>query len=108
MVTYLIHYTVQYAAHDLFIEWLKTEHIPEILSLPGFMKAELCLRKGGSMTSSSKEVGIICYINDEDSLKTYISDHAMKVREKGLEKFPGQYSTQRDVWLETYTFERQP
>lgn len=107
MVTYLVHYTVQHEACEHFIEWLKGEHIPEMLTVPGFMKAELCLRKGGSMTASSKEVRTVFFVKDEEHIKNYIADQAMKLREKGLEKFPGQYSATREVWLETQSFQSQ-
>lgn len=104
MVTYAVHTLVQHDAYSEYVEWLKNEHIPELLQLPGFLKAELCLRKGGAMEASSKEVKTIYYLQDEDHLKSYISDYAMKLREKGLEKFPGKFSATREVWLETINF----
>ncbi|WP_328517230.1 DUF4286 family protein [Bdellovibrio svalbardensis] len=104
MVTYTVHMTVQHEAYAEYVEWLKTEHIPDFLKVPGFLSADLCLRKGGAMVASSKEVKIIYHVKDEDHLKAYISDYAMKLREKGLEKFPGKFSATREVWLETLKF----
>lgn len=104
MVTYLVHVTVQHEFYDHYVEWLKTEHIPEFLQVPGFLNAELCLRKGGSMVASSKEVRIVFHVKDEELLKAYMSEHAMKLREKAMDKFPGQFSTHREVWLETINF----
>ncbi|MEN0058733.1 MAG: DUF4286 family protein [Bdellovibrio sp.] len=101
MVTYLVHLTVRHEVYPEYVEWLKSEHIPDMLTCPGFVSAELCLRKGGNLEASSKDVKIIYKIKDENHLKTYMSDYAMKMREKGLEKFPGQFSAQREVWLET-------
>ncbi|WII73554.1 DUF4286 family protein [Bdellovibrio sp. 22V] len=105
MVTYMIHLVVRHEVYSEYVEWLKTEHINEVLQCPGFISAELCLRKGGSLEASSKDVKVVYKVKDEASLKTYMSEYAMKLREKGLEKFPGQYSAQREVWLETINFE---
>lgn len=104
MVTYMVHSTVQHEAYDSYVEWLKSEHIPEMLSLPGFLSADICLRKGGPLTASSKELKVVYRLVDEEHMKAYITDHALKLREKGLEKFPGQFSAQREVWLETINF----
>lgn len=104
MVTYMVHMMVRHEAYSEFIEWLKTEHIKDVLGCPGFMTAELCLRKGGSLEASSKEVKVVYQVKDEESLKLYMTEYALKLREKGLEKFPGQYSAQREVWLETVKF----
>lgn len=105
MVKYITHLTVRHEVYPELVEWLKSEHIPELLQVPGFVNAELCLRKGGNMESSSKEVKVIYSIKDEEDIKNYISNWAMKLREKGLEKFPGQFSANREVWLESHMFQ---
>lgn len=106
MVTYAVHITVRHEVYPEYVAWLKNEHINEVLALPGFISADLCLRKGGSMESSSKDVKIIYKIKDEEHLKLYMTEYAMKLREKGTDKFPGQYSAQREVWLDTERFEK--
>lgn len=104
MVTYIVHYTVRFEAYDEYVQWLKTEHINDMLACPGFLGAELLLRKGGNLEASSKDVKIIYKVKDEDSLKTYMTEHAMPIREKALTKFPGLFSASREVWLETSNF----
>ncbi|MFV8256311.1 DUF4286 family protein [Bdellovibrio bacteriovorus] len=104
MVTYIVQLAIRWETYPEYVEWLKNEHIAEVLALPGFIKAELCLRKGGAMEASSKDVKIIYTLKDEDAIKTYMSEYAMQMREKGLEKFSGQFSAQREVWLETINF----
>lgn len=105
MVTYIVHVMVRHEVYPEYVEWLKHEHIPEVLACPGFLGADLCLRKGGNMEASSKDVKIIYKIKDEDHIKLYMNEFALKLREKGLEKFPGQFSAQREVWLETTSFQ---
>lgn len=104
MVTYTVIYTVRHEAYGEYVEWLKNEHIPEMLTVPGFTDASLCLRKGGALEASSKDVRVVYHLKDEDHLKTYIAEHAMKIREKAMDKFPGQFSAQREVWMETFSF----
>ena len=104
MVTYEVQIKIRYQLYDEYVAWLQSEHIPEMLALPGFMEAELCTRKGGAMEASSKDVQITYKLQNEDALRTYMSEHAMRLREKGLEKFSGQYSAQREVWLDTIKF----
>jgi antibiotic biosynthesis monooxygenase (ABM) superfamily enzyme len=104
MVTYLVHYTVSHEAYPEYVEFLKNEHINEVMTVPGFLSADLCLRKGGALESSGKEICVVYKVKDEDHIKGYISDFAMKLREKSIEKFPGRFSSQREVWLDTITF----
>lgn len=104
MVTYVVNISVRHEVFENYIQWLREEHIAEVLALPGFIKAELCYRKGGAMEASSKDVKVIYTLKDEESVKTYLSQFAMELREKGIEKFPGQFSANREVWLETITF----
>ena len=104
MITYIVHVTIQHEFFDEYVEWLKNEHIPEFLQVPGFLSADLCLRKGGAMVASSKDLKIVYKVKDEEHIKTYMSEYAMKLREKGLDKFPGKFSTTREVWLETINF----
>lgn len=104
MVTYIVHLAVRHEAYEQYVEWLKNEHINEVLALPGFVSAELCLRKGGALEASSKDVKVIYTLKDEEAIKTYMKEYAMPMREKGLEKFAGQFSAQREVWLETINF----
>lgn len=104
MVTYVVRLMVRHEVYEQYVEWLQTEHIPEVLTLPGFLSADLCLRKGGSLEASSKDVLVSYRLESEEAMRTYMSESAMKMREKGLEKFPGQFSAQREVWLETRNF----
>ncbi len=104
MVTYMIHVHVRHEVYEQYVEWMKAEHIPELLRQDGFISAELLLRKGGAMESSGKEVKMLYKVKDEDAMKAYLAGPAMTLREKVTEKFSGQFSAHREVWLETYNF----
>ena len=104
MVIYSVHMTVRFEVYEQYVEWLKTEHIAEVLQQPGFLGADLCLRKGGSMESSSKELRVNYKVESEEAIKAYLAGPALKLREKGTDKFPGQFSASREVWLEAQSF----
>ncbi|MFP5519838.1 MAG: DUF4286 domain-containing protein, partial [Bdellovibrionia bacterium] len=75
------------------------------LKQPGFKKADLCLKKGGALESSGKEVKVVYTVESEDAIKTYLSGPALELRQKGTDLFPGMFSAQREVWLDVLSFE---
>lgn len=106
MVIYQVHIHVRHEVYADYIQWLESEHIAEVLDQPGFTKAELCLRKGGAMESSSREVKMVYHVQSEDHIKAYLSGPALALREKGTDRFPGQFSAHREVWLECSEFKK--
>ncbi|HPI41151.1 MAG TPA: DUF4286 family protein [Pseudobdellovibrionaceae bacterium] len=99
MVVYSVRITVQNQIYDQWVEWLKTEHIKEVLACEGFVKAELRLGKSAvALESSSQEVLVDYYVESDDLLKKYLKEKAMDLRQKGMDLFPGQYSATREVW----------
>jgi len=107
MVQYQVVISVRSEVFPQYLNWLKTEHIKEVLETPGFLKAELLSGKAGSaVESSSQEVQVFYTVQSEEFLKSYLADRALKLREKGMEKFPGQFSAHRIVWKDLETFDR--
>ncbi len=104
MVHYQTHVHVHHHIYESYVKWVQDEYIPEMLQVPGFLSAELLLRKGGAMESSSKEVKIVFKIKDEELLKAYLAGPALSIREKGTERFPGQFSAHREIWLDGKSF----
>lgn len=104
MVVYQVHITVRHEIYEKYVTWLKENHIREVLAQPGFLSAELCLKKGGALESSGKEVKMLYRVDSEESIKSYLSGPAMELRQKGTDLFPGMFSAQREVWLDVLTF----
>lgn len=103
MIHYHVHYLVNFEVYEPFLQWLKEDSIPVMLKQSGFIGAELLLNKGGALVSSGKDVKVIFRVENEAALKAYLAN-AMDLRQKGVDKFPGQFSAQREVWMETDTF----
>ncbi len=105
MCLYEVRAIVQARVFPQYLEWLKTEHVQEVLQNSGFLSADVCVGKFGvALESSSIEIKVLYKVKDEDSLKNYLSHRAMALREKGLQKFPGEFSAQREMWKEIFTF----
>lgn len=104
MVQYQVHITVRHEIYETYVKWMQEEHIHEVLRQPGFISADLCLRKGGSMESSSKEVKVVYLVESEEAIKAYLSGPALELRQKGTDLFPGMFSAQREVWLDVLSF----
>lgn len=104
MVSYMNQYHVQADVYESFVRWMREEQIPQMLRVPGFLGAELLLQKGGALLSSAKEVKVLYRLKDEDALKSYLSNFALENRQRGVDKFPGQYSAHREIWLQMETF----
>lgn len=103
MIHYHVHYHVHFQAYERFTAWLREESIPEMLKQPGFTGAELLLNKGGALVSSGKDVKVVFRLQNETALKTYLAS-AMDIRQKAVDKFPGEFSAHREVWMESISF----
>lgn len=106
MVQYHVHVTVRSEVFLEYLAWLRGEHIQEVLMTPGFIDADLLYNKAGALESSSYQVKIIYRLESENALKSYLNERALALREKGLQKFPGQFSAQREIWYKSERFTR--
>jgi hypothetical protein len=104
MVSYQNQFHVQGDVYDTFVQWMREDQIPAMLKLPGFLGAELLLQKGGALQSSAKEVKVLYRLKDEAALKDYLGANALEIRQRGVDKFPGQYSAHREIWLQMEMF----
>lgn len=104
MVSYQVQISVRHEVYEQYIQWLQEIHIQEVLSQPGFLGADLCLKKGGALESSSKEVKVLYRVESEEAIKKYLSGPALELRQKGTDLFPGMFSAQREVWLDVTSF----
>ncbi|MEY8849680.1 DUF4286 family protein [Psychroserpens sp. XS_ASV72] len=86
MIIYNVTVNVDNSIHDEWLEWMKTEHIPQVLGTGKFEKATL------SQVLVEEELGGITYSIQYRSysraaLDAYYKDDADKLRNEGLKKF---------------------
>lgn len=99
VLEYHVSVTVRGAVYEKFVEWLQSEHIDEVLQSEGFLEAELLLNKKGiALESSSKQLKIIYKVRSEFELNKYLKERALILRNKGMDRFPGEYTAEREIW----------
>lgn len=86
MIIYNVTVNVDNSIHDEWLEWMKTEHIPQVLGTGKFEKATL------SQVLVEEELGGVTYSIQYRSysratLDAYYKDDADKLRKESLKKF---------------------
>ena len=83
MIIYNVSVTLNKNIHFKWIEWIRHDHIPEVLSTMLFKKAVL------SRIISNKELtyAIAYYAENSGKLESYKKNYSNKFRQKSFEKF---------------------
>ena len=89
MVIYNVTVNVQEDIHDAWVEWMKTEHIPEMLDTGKFKKALM------TRVLVNEEMGGITYstqftAENKEMLRRYYAEDAEELRKKSS-KFEGKF-----------------
>lgn len=89
-------------SHDIALEWvnwMKQEHIPDLLLTGLFVDYRFC-----KMLELDEEDGITYsvqyFCNSLDAYETYIKDHAELMRNKGFRKFGNKFIAFRSLMEE--------
>lgn len=106
MVVYAVRLNVRRDLHPAVLEWLP-EHIREVLSSPGFVRAELLLDSNDAETPPAERVIQVLYVVESmESLERYLRERAPALRADGLGRFPEGFSATREIWPEVQTLTR--
>nr|WP_321221571.1 DUF4286 family protein [uncultured Psychroserpens sp.] len=86
MIIYNITINIDDSVHDQWLEWMKTEHIPQVLGTGKFEKATL------SQVMVDEEMGGQTYSvqyrsYSREALDAYYKEDADRLRQEGLKKF---------------------
>ncbi|MBR9915982.1 MAG: DUF4286 family protein [Algicola sp.] len=86
MIIYNVTANIDNTIHDEWLEWMKTEHIPQVLGTGKFEKATL------SQVLVDEEMGGITYSiqyrsYSREALEAYYKEDADRLRQEGLKKF---------------------
>lgn len=84
MYIYNVTINVEEGVHDKWLEWMKTEHIPDMLNTGKFTKALM------TRVMIKEEMGGITYsvqytAPSKEALKNYYSENAQDLRSRGKE-----------------------
>jgi quinol monooxygenase YgiN len=93
MVVYEVRVAVDAEVRDDYRAWLDG-HVREILSLPGFERAELYVEEA----EGGEPVFVIRYhLVSREALEHYLRDHAPRLRAEGLARFGERMRASRRV-----------
>ena len=95
MIVYEVNLRVEREIADAYLTWLH-EHLRHMLTLPGFLGAELFeVDSGGDTTERT-----YCAqyrLHDAAALDAYLHEHAPQMRAEGTQRFGTKFSAQRRV-----------
>ncbi|MCM4156376.1 DUF4286 family protein [Gramella sp. AN32] len=81
MIIYNVTINVQEGIHDEWLQWMKNEHIPEMLKTGKFIKA-LMTRVMEQETMGGITYSVQYTAENKEKLKSYYAENAPKLREK--------------------------
>ena len=96
MIIYNVTVKVDASTAKDWVQWMKHEHIPELMKTGLFVDYKLC-----RLLEQDETDGITYaaqyYCDNMEHYQTYINEYAQKMRDKGIEKFGGKFVAFRTV-----------
>ena len=96
MIVYEVNLEIRDGVADAFRTWLDG-HVAEILTLPGFVSAEILERRDPPSATGTLALVVHYRLTDEASLQRYFDEHAPRMREDGLRRFGDAFTATRRV-----------
>lgn len=94
-VIYEVNLTIQKDTVPEFVKWLKDEHIKDVLAFKGFKSADMF-----QVESTKEGFGEYCcqyHVETREDLEDYLTNHAPRMRQHGLDKFGSKFSATRRI-----------
>lgn len=79
-----------------WVDWMETEHIPELLATGLFEEARLC-RMTGQQEDSAPTYAAQYLFASQTQYDTYVSDFAPTMRQSGIDRFGSRFVAFRTV-----------
>ena len=96
MIIYNVTVKVEKDTAEEWLQWMKNEHIPELMKTGLFVDSRLC-RLLEQEEDDTKTYVAQYFLDSMEHYNTYISEHAPKMREKGLQRFGSRFIAFRTV-----------
>lgn len=96
MIIYNVTVKVEKDTAEEWVQWMKNEHIPELMKTGLFVDSRLC-RLLEQEEDEAKTYVAQYFLDSMEHYNTYISEHAPKMREKGLQRFGSKFIAFRTV-----------
>lgn len=96
MIIYNVTVKVEADVADAWVSWMKTEHIPDLLSTGLFADARLCrLLEQDETEGVTYAAQYFC--ESLTQYNAYIDHHAEKMRDKAFQRFGGKFVAFRTI-----------
>ncbi len=96
MIVYNVTSKVTWAIHDAWVQWMKEEHIPEVLATGCFTDAQFF-----RLLETEEEEGptytVQYFANSKELQEAYVAVHAASLRQKAFDKWGNQFIAFRSL-----------
>ncbi len=96
MIIYNVTVKLEKDIVEEWLQWMKQEHIPELMKTGLFVDSRLC-RLLEHDDDDTKTYIAQYFLDSMEHYNTYISEHAPRMREKGLQRFGSKFIAFRTV-----------
>ena len=96
MIVYVVELEMDIALRDEYLAWLG-DHAREMRALPGFMDAEILIRREPSPLAGRFIVQAHYRLRDRAAWDDYLAHHASRMREAGLARFGQRVRASRTI-----------
>lgn len=96
MIIYNVTIKVNWTIHDAWLEWMKLEHIPEVMNT-GLFSGNRFVRLLETDEEEGPTYAVQFYADDIEQYQQYLAQHAPGLREKTLSKWGGELISFRSL-----------
>lgn len=96
MIVYEVNLDVDASVAAEYRTWLGA-HMREILTLPGFVSAEIFERRDPPAPPGQCSYCAVYRLASGEDLERYLREHAPRLRADGLARFPGKFTATRRI-----------
>lgn len=96
MIVYVVELEMEAELCDEYLAWLG-DHVREMRALPGFMDAEILIRREPSPLAGRFIVQAHYRLRDRAAWDDYLAHHASRMREAGLARFGQRVRASRTI-----------
>lgn len=99
MILYNVTVKIDLDVHDLWLRWMKEEHIPRVMETRCFVESKL-FRVLEENTTDGITYAFQYFANDISNYFDYKEHHAERLKKEGLDMFPGKFTAFRTLLKE--------
>jgi len=96
MIVYEVNIKVQNASADDYRAWLG-DHVRELLTLPGFLSAEVLIAQPSAENTGVEEIVVLYRLESQQALMIYLAEYAPSMRARAQEHFADKFTISRRV-----------